>query len=65
MSTFPQSDKPAFTVAEVAALMGYSRQTITDMFENEPGVIVRRGVKRRSLRIPRAAYQRVLGRLSK
>jgi transcriptional regulator GlxA family with amidase domain len=68
MSTL--SDKPAFTVAEVAALTGFSRQTVTRMFENEKGVlIVRRSEtmhKRsyRSIRIPRAVYGRVIARLT-
>jgi len=63
-------EKLAYTVAEVATLMGFSRQTITALFENEPGVIVRafpekmNKRKYRSLRIPRAVYQRVLERLS-
>jgi hypothetical protein len=59
-------DKPAYTVAEVATLTGFSRQIVTVMFENEPGVIIRPGGgkirKHRTLRIPRAVYQRVLGR---
>jgi hypothetical protein len=58
-------DKPAYTVAEVAALMGFSRQIVTEMFENERGVIVRQGAARRALRIPRAVYLRVLARVSK
>lgn len=64
-------DKPTYTVGEVATLMGFSRQTITEMFEHEPGVIVimrpEKMHKRRyrSIRIPRAVYLRVLGRLTK
>lgn len=64
-------DKPAYTVMEVSALMGFSRQTITEMFQDEPGVIVHdrpesmRKRRYRSIRIPRAVYLRVLGRLSK
>ena len=63
-------DKQAYTVAEVSAMTGFSRQTVTRMFEKEPGVIV---VKRpetlrkrsyRSIRIPRAVFERVVRRLS-
>lgn len=63
-------DKPAYTVAEVAVLTGFSRQTITRIFEREKGVLVqarpesmhKRGY--RSIRIPRAVYERVVRRLS-
>jgi hypothetical protein len=64
------SDKPAFTVAEVAALTGFSRQTVTRMFENESGVIILKRPKRphkrpyRSIRVPRAVYERVIARLT-
>jgi hypothetical protein len=59
-----------YTVVEVAGLTGYSRQTVTRMFENEKGVLVmarsetthKRGY--RSIRIPRAVYQRVIERLT-
>lgn len=59
------TDKPAYTVAEVAALSGFSRQTVTRLFEKEHGVLVlsrpeslhKRGY--RSIRIPRAVYERV------
>jgi transcriptional regulator GlxA family with amidase domain len=51
------------TVAEVAQLMGYSPRTIIRLFENEPGVLIRPG-KRRTLRIPRAVFQRVVRKLS-
>jgi AraC-like DNA-binding protein len=59
-----------YTVAEVAALMGLSRQAVTEMFEHERGVLI---IERpetmhkrryRSLRIPRAVYERVIGRLA-
>ena len=55
--------KDAYTVAEVAKLMAYSTRTVIRLFELEPGVIIRRG-KRRTLRIPRAVYQRVIRKLS-
>jgi hypothetical protein len=63
-------EKQAFTAREVAALMGFSQPTIIRMFEKEPGVLI---VKRaetlrkrgyRSIRIPRAVYERVVRRLS-
>jgi transcriptional regulator GlxA family with amidase domain len=53
----------AYTVSEVARLLAYSRRTIVRLFENEPGVIIKQG-KRRTLRIPRAVYQRVVHRLT-
>jgi predicted transcriptional regulator len=63
-------EKGAYTVQEIAAMTGFSRQTVTRMFEKEPGVLL---VKRpetmhkrsyRSIRIPRAVYERVVRRLS-
>jgi len=59
-------EKLAYTVAEVAELTGLSRQTITRLFENEPGVIIigcseglhKRGY--RSIRIPAAVCERVI-----
>lgn len=61
----------AYTVGEVAALTGFSRQTVTRMFRNERGVLLLGRArtekdKRRyqSLRIPRAVYERVVNRLS-
>ncbi len=59
-----------YTVAEVCALTGFSRATITRMFEAEPGVlIINRPEKMhkqryRSIRIPREVYERVRHRLS-
>jgi AraC-like DNA-binding protein len=64
------NEKHAYTVAEVAALTGFSRQTVTRMFEKEKGVlIVERPEtlhkrKHRSIRIPRAVYERVIRRVS-
>jgi hypothetical protein len=62
--------KPAYTVAEVAALTGWSRQTVTRLFEHERGVLVlgrpeslhKRSY--RSIRIPRVVYERMIHRLS-
>lgn len=61
-------DKETYTVAEIAALTGFSYQTIARLFENESGVIIlarpTKTHKRRyrSIRIPRAIYERVLAR---
>lgn len=63
------STKEVYTVAEVAALMGLSRMTVTRLFEREPGVIILKRPETmhkrsyRSIRIPRAVYERVVGRL--
>ena len=62
--------RAVYTVAEVAALTGFSRRTVTRMFEGERGVIIlvrpESLHKRpyRSLRIPCAVYKRVIGRLA-
>lgn len=54
------------TIAEVSALTGLSRQTVTRMFEKEKGVIVLSRPETmhkrsyRSIRIPRAVYERVI-----
>ncbi|HSY35007.1 MAG TPA: hypothetical protein VK814_04590 [Acidobacteriaceae bacterium] len=64
------TEEPALTVAEVATLTGWSRQTVTRLFERERGVLVlgrpeslhKRSY--RSIRIPRAVYERVLNRLA-
>jgi AraC-like DNA-binding protein len=64
------TDKGAYTLQEVAALTGWSRQTVTRLFENERGVLImeRPGSlnKRsyRSIRIPRVVYERVIARLT-
>lgn len=58
-----------YSVAEVARLLGLSRQKVTSLFEDEPGVLVfesKQPGKRiyRSIRIPRHVYERVLRRCS-
>jgi hypothetical protein len=62
------SENTPYTVAEVAKLTGFSPQMITCLFENEPGVLIveRQAAKRayRSIRIPRAVYERVVRELS-
>lgn len=63
-------DKLVYTVAEVAALMGLSRRTVTRLFEHEPGVIILERPEQlhkrrfRSIRIPRSVYERVLRKLT-
>jgi hypothetical protein len=59
-------ENEAYSVSEVARLLRYSRRTIVRMFESEPGVIVIKHPegKRRTLRIPRAVYQRVVHKMS-
>lgn len=64
------SEKAAFTVDEIAALTGFHRDTITKMFEGEPGVLIleRPGKmnkrRYRSIRIPAHIYERVVRRMS-
>lgn len=59
-----------YSVDEAVALTGFSRRTIIRMFEEERGVLIierpSKGRKRRyrSIRIPRAVYERVIGRLA-
>jgi hypothetical protein len=58
------------TVAEVAAQTGLHRKTVTRLFECERGVILLERAEKlhkrryRSLRIPRAVYERVIGKLA-
>lgn len=56
----------AYRVGDVAEMTGFSRRTVIRMFEKEPGVLImnrpekchKRGY--RSMRIPRAVYERVV-----
>ena len=65
----PCTAKPAYTVAEVAVLLGVSRQTVTRLFLRERGVLVfgrQESARQRgylNLRIPHVVYQRVRARL--
>lgn len=62
--------KEAYTVAELAEMTGFSRRTITRLFEREKGVIILERPERmhkrrfRTIRIPRAVYERVITRLT-
>jgi hypothetical protein len=62
------NENAPYTVAEVAKMLNYSPQMITRLFENEKGVLIveRQAKKRnyRSIRIPRAVYERVIRKLS-
>lgn len=62
--------KGAYTVDEVAEMTGLSRSTIIRIFEYELGVLViarptaMNKRRYRSIRIPRAVYERVVTKLS-
>jgi transcriptional regulator GlxA family with amidase domain len=62
--------KQAYTLDEVAALTGFSRRSVTRIFEREPGVLVLERPttmnkrRYRSVRIPQAVYERVIRRLT-
>jgi hypothetical protein len=63
-------EKQAYTVSEVAALTGFSQDTVTRLFANERGVLViarpetMHKRRYRSIRIPRHVYERVISRLT-
>jgi hypothetical protein len=63
-------ERAAYAVAEVAALTGFSRQTVTRMFERERGVTVvcrpesMHKRRCRSIRIPRVFYELLFDRLT-
>jgi hypothetical protein len=60
--------KLTYTVAEIAQVTGFSRQTITRLFEKEPGVIIIGCSERlhtrgyRSIRVPAEVCERVIHR---
>jgi hypothetical protein len=63
------TEQPMLSVNEVAALTAWSRRTVIRLFENEPGVIILidnpetlHKRRYRTIRIPRAVYQRVIER---
>jgi hypothetical protein len=62
-------DKHTFTVDDVSDLLGLSRRGVIRLFEHERGVIdlgrpeEKHKRRYRKLRIPRAVYERVIGRL--
>lgn len=62
-----RADLPiAYTINEIAQMTGFSRQTVTRMFENEPGVIILNRPEKmhkrryRTIRVPAAVFERVL-----
>lgn len=63
-------EKPAYTVREVSMLTGWSPQTVARVFEAEKGVIIlsrpetTHKRKYRTITIPRAVYQRVIGKVT-
>jgi len=67
----PDKLTETLTVAEIAGALKLSRQTVTRMFEKEPGVISLDRPERmhkqgyRTLRIPRHVYERVILRFTK
>jgi hypothetical protein len=64
------NEKAVYSVDDVAVLTGFSRSTVTRMFEKERGVLILgrpeslRKRCYRSIRIPHAVYKRVVERLS-
>jgi hypothetical protein len=64
------NEKAVYTVDDVAVLTGFSRSTVTRMFEKERGVLILgrpeslHKRRYRSIRIPHAVYKRVVDRLS-
>ena len=69
--TLPLMARPqSLTAREIAALIGISKQTETRVFERErEGLVVERPecmhkLNHRSIRIPRAACERVVSRLT-
>jgi len=59
-------ENEAYSVAEAARLLGCSMRTVVRLFESEPGVVILRKPmgKRRTLKIPRAVYRRVIGKMT-
>jgi DNA-binding LacI/PurR family transcriptional regulator len=57
-------DDIVYTIKDISKMTGFSVQTVTRLFQDEPGVLVLRGggPKRsyRSLRVPRRVYERVI-----
>jgi AraC-like DNA-binding protein len=64
------AERSVYTVSQVAAMTGFSRGTVTRMFERERGILMLNRPESmhkrryRSIRIPRAVYERVIAKLS-
>lgn len=62
--------KKAFSILEIARMLGFDRDTITKLFENEPGVIILNRPttmnkrRYRTMRVPHHVYERVIRRMS-
>ena len=59
-------DEPPYTLGEAARLLGVSRATAARLFDGEEGVLILSapGARRKTRRIPRPVFNRVLNRLS-
>ena len=63
-------EKQAYSVSEVAAMTGLSRNTVIRMFEHEKGVLIldrpelMHKRRYRTIRIPHAVYERIRNRLT-
>jgi hypothetical protein len=59
-------DEPPYTLDEAARLLGISRWTALRLFEGEEGVLIIAvlGARRKTRRIPRHVFNRVLSRIS-
>ena len=59
-------DEPPYTLDEAARLLGISRWTALRLFEGEEGVLIIAvlGARRKTRRIPRHVFNRVLNRIS-
>ena len=63
-------NKLVYSLADVARMTGLSARTVIRMFENEKGVIVLERSESmhkrryRTIRIPRAVYERVMTRIT-
>ena len=64
------AERSVYTVSQVAAMTGFSRGTVTRMFERERCILMLNRPESmhkrryRSIRIPRAVYDRVIAKLS-
>lgn len=66
MNSAPHAAKQILSIADVVMLTGFCKQTVINRFENEKGVLILERPetmhkrKYRSIRIPRAVFERVL-----
>ena len=60
------TEKPHYTIAEIAEITHFSRWTVKRLFENESGVIILHRPEKlhkrsyQTVRIPRHVYERVM-----